>query len=85
MLLIFNKIDVYSWAEKQEFDPMPSSSENVSLDELKRTWMAKANAPCVFISAKQKANIDEFRGILYDIASSIHKKRYPFNNFLYHI
>lgn len=85
ILLIFNKIDAYSWAEKQEFDPMPSSSENVSLDELKRTWMAKANAPCVFISAKQKANIDEFRGILYDIASSIHKKRYPFNNFLYHI
>jgi GTP-binding protein HflX len=82
-LLVFNKIDAYRWVEKDEFDAMPASKENYSLDELKRTWMAKSNAPCVFISAKQKSNLDEFRMQLYQIAKGIHQVRYPKDNFLY--
>jgi GTPase len=82
-LLVFNKIDAYQWVEPSEFDLLPVGKENFSLDELKRTWMAKANSPCVFISAKHKSNIDEFRKALYDISRNIHQARYPKDNFLY--
>jgi GTP-binding protein HflX len=82
-LLVFNKIDAYSWVEKDEFDAMPVSKENYSLDDLKRTWMAKSNSPCVFISAKHKTNIDEFKKDLYTIIADIHRVRYPKDNFLY--
>ena len=82
-LLVFNKIDAYSWVEKNEFDAMPISKENYSLEDLKQTWMAKSNSPCVFISAKYKSNLDEFRMKLYDVAKDIHQFRYPKNNFLY--
>ena len=82
-LLVFNKIDAYQWVEKDEFDAMPIGKENFSLDDLKRTWMAKSNSPCVFISAKHKTNVDEFRKSLYDIVKEIHRVRYPKDNFLY--
>lgn len=83
MLLVFNKIDAYKWVEKDEFDAMPVGKENFSLEDLKRTWIGKVNTPSVFISAKQKTNIDEFREILYSITKEIHTKRYPFDTFLY--
>jgi len=82
-LLVFNKIDAYKWVEKSEFDAMPVTKENYSLSYLKQTWMAKSNSPCVFISAKQKGNIDEFKQKLYTLISDIHRVRYPKNNFLY--
>ncbi|HDP54220.1 MAG TPA: GTPase HflX [Bacteroidetes bacterium] len=82
-LLVFNKIDAYEWIEKSEFDAMPVTKENYSLSYLKQTWMAKSNSPCVFISAKQKGNIDEFKQKLYSLISDIHRVRYPKNNFLY--
>jgi GTP-binding protein HflX len=82
-LLVFNKIDAYKWVEKDEFDAMPMSKENFSLDDLKQTWMAKSNSPSVFISAKHKANIEEFKQKLYDMAKEVHQVRYPKDNFLY--
>lgn len=82
-LLVFNKIDAYEWIEKSEFDAMPVSKENFSLEDLKRTWMAKSNSPCVFISAKHKTNVEELRVLLYNLAKDIHGARYPKDNFLY--
>ncbi|MDY0254277.1 MAG: GTPase HflX [Tenuifilaceae bacterium] len=82
-LLVFNKIDAYEWVEKSEFDAMPVSKENFSLEDLKRTWMAKSNSPCVFISAKHKTNVEELRVLLYNLAKDIHGARYPKDNFLY--
>lgn len=82
-LLVFNKIDAYQWIEKSEFDAMPETKENFSLEDLKRTWMAKSNSPCIFISAKHKSNIDEFKQELYNLISDIHTERYPKDSFLY--
>lgn len=82
-LLVFNKIDAYQWIEKSEFDAMPETKENFSLEDLKRTWMAKSNSPCIFISAKHKSNIEEFKEKLYNIISDIHRVRYPKDSFLY--
>ncbi len=82
-LLVFNKIDAYEWVEKSEFDAMPVTKENFSLEYLKRTWMAKSNSPCVFISAKHKTNVEELRVLLYNLAKDIHGARYPKDNFLY--
>ena len=82
-LLVFNKIDAYQWEVKNEFDPMPVERKNFSLEDLKKTWMAKANSPCVFISAKHKANVEEFRQKIYGFAKDIHRVRYPKDNFLY--
>ena len=82
-LLVFNKIDAYEWIEKSEFDAMPVSKENFSLEDLKRTWMAKSNSPCVFISAKHKTNVEELKVLLYNLAKDIHGARYPKDNFLY--
>lgn len=82
-IMIFNKIDSYSFIEKDPFDLTPSTKENISLDELEKTWMAKANAPAIFISAKVKVNIDEFRRLLYEEVKKLHVIRYPYNKFLY--
>jgi GTPase len=82
-LLVFNKIDAYKWEPPDEFDPGIEENKSLSLDELKRTWMAKDNAPCVFISAKDKTNIEEFKGRLYQMAREIHVKRYPYDKLLY--
>jgi GTP-binding protein HflX len=83
ILLVFNKIDAYSYREKEEDDPSPKTKENFSLTDWKRSWMARDGYPAVFISAKKKTNIDELRNILYDKVRAIHVKRYPYNNFLY--
>ncbi|MDP4292704.1 MAG: GTPase, partial [Bacteroidota bacterium] len=81
--MIFNKVDAYSFVQKDEDDLTPVEKENLSLEELKSTWMAKANAPCLFISATKKINIQEFRDLLYEEVRRLHVQRYPYNNFLY--
>ena len=87
-MMVFNKIDAYTWVEKEADDLTPMTKENVSLEELKRTWMAKreefATAP-LFISAKKKENIDELRQVLYNNVRALHVQKYPYNDFLYPI
>ena len=81
--VIFNKIDAYTYIKKEEDDLMPATRENLSLDDLKRTYMASTDAPCIFISALDRQNIDKLRQDLYSMVREIHAGRYPFNNFLY--
>src|SRR5574344_699051 len=82
-MIVFNKIDAYSWVEKEEDDLTPATKENVSLEELKRTWMAKMEDNCLFISAREKQNIDELREVLYKRVRELHVQKYPYNDFLY--
>ena len=93
-MLVFNKIDAYSWTPQDEDDLTEPTRENISLDELKRTWMAKVSekgrvkseefAPApLFISAKQKENIEELRTVLYKKVRELHVQKYPYNDFLY--
>ena len=81
--VIFNKIDAYSYKEYDEFSLEPKSKENLTLDELKKSWIAKEKTPCIFISAKQKLNIEKLRNDIYKMVAEIHAGRYPFNNFLW--
>lgn len=80
--IVFNKIDAYSFVEKEEDDLTPRTKENFTLEELKNTWMGK-DQKCVFISARNKVNFQEFKSLLYEEVKSIHVKRFPFNDFLY--
>lgn len=82
-MIIFNKIDAYSWIEKEPDDLTPATKENVTFDELKRTWMAKLDEDCIFISAREKQNINEMRDILYKRVRQLHVQKYPYNDFLY--
>ena len=82
-MIIFNKIDNYTWVEKEEDDLTPATRENVTLEELKRTWMGKLSDSCLFISAKRLENIDELRDILYKKVRELHVQKYPYNDFLY--
>jgi GTP-binding protein HflX len=82
-ILLFNKIDAYSFVQKDPFDLTPATKENLSLDDLKKTWMNKAHYPAVFMSAVEKINLEEFKSILYEEVKKIHVKIYPYNNFLY--
>ena len=84
-LLVFNKIDAYTWTPQDEDDLTAPTRENISLDELKKTWMAKLQGDCLFISAKQKENIDELRKTLYMRVRELHVQKYPYNDFLYQI
>ncbi len=81
--IIFNKIDAYTYIKKDEDDLTPATRENLSLGDLKRTYMASTDAPCIFISALDRQNIDKLRQDLYSMVREIHAGRYPFNNFLY--
>lgn len=81
--IIFNKIDAYSYIKKDEDDLTPKTAENFSLDELKKSWIGKNNLACIFISAKEKDNIEEFKKLVYDKVREMHSIRYPYNNFLY--
>ena len=83
VFLIFNKIDAYTFVRKDEDDLTPATRENLSLEDLKQSWIAKANTPCIFLSAREKVNIEKFRRDLYGMVREIHAGRYPFNNFLY--
>ena len=82
-MIIFNKIDNYHWLEKESDDLTPETKENVTLEELKKTWMARLNDNCLFISAKEKENVDEFRTVLYKKVRELHVQKYPYNDFLY--
>ncbi len=82
-MIIFNKTDAYTWIPKDEDDLTPVLKENIPLEELKRTWMAKLNNDCIFISATQKHNIEELRNVLYKKVRELHVQKYPYNDFLY--
>ena len=89
-MLVFNKIDAYTWVEKETDDLTPVTKENLTLDDLKQTWMARSGEnqhylECLFISAKQKENIDTLREILYKRVRELHVQKYPYNDFLYTI
>ena len=83
MIIVFNKTDAFSYIEKDADDLTPRTKENISLEELKTTWMAKMNDNCIFISAKEKQNIDELKEMLYNKVKEIHVTRFPYNDFLY--
>ena len=83
MILVFNKIDAFTYTPKDPDDLTPKTRENISLDEFKQMWMAKMNNNCVFISAKDKTNIDELKDMLYEKAKEIHTERFPYNDFLF--
>ncbi|MDR1517155.1 MAG: GTPase HflX, partial [Dysgonamonadaceae bacterium] len=82
-IVVFNKIDAFSYIAKAEDDLSPKSRENISLEELKKTWMAKMRGNCIFISAKEKLNIDALKSLVYNKVSEIHTSRFPYNDFLY--
>lgn len=83
-ILVFNKVDAYSFTEKEEDDLTPRTRENVSLEELQETWMAKAdNVTCLFISVNEKLNWEVFKSTVYQKIRELHIKRYPYNDFLY--
>jgi GTP-binding protein HflX len=82
-MIVFNKIDAYSYIEKAEDDLTPKTKENITLEELMNTWMAKLDANCFFISAKEKTNMDELKNIIYNKVKELHVQKYPYNDFLY--
>ena len=82
-MIVFNKIDAYSWTEKEPDDLTPEKKENISLESLKKTGRARMNDNCIFISAREKQNIDELRDILYKKVRELHVQKYPYNDFLY--
>lgn len=83
MIMVFNKVDQFSYVPKDEDDLTPRLRENIPLDELKETWMARMSGNCVFISAKNLTNIDELKQLVYKKAHAIHTERFPYNDFLY--
>jgi len=84
-ILIFNKIDAYTYVKKAEDDLTPKTKENRTLEELKNTWMAKLNENCLFISAREKENIEELKELLYNRVKELHVQRFPYNDFLFQI
>ena len=83
VILVFNKMDAFSYIKKDDDDLTPLVKENISLEEIKNTWMKNLNNRCLFISAQKKVNIDEFKKTLYDFVKELHIKRYPYHNLLY--
>lgn len=82
-IVVFNKIDAFTYKPKDDDDLTPATRENMSLDELKATWMAKMNDNCVFISAKKQINIEELKAMIYEKAKEVHMTRFPYNDFLF--
>ena len=82
-VVVFNKVDAFTYIPKEEDDLTPMKRENISLDELKKTWMAKLHDDCIFISAREKTNIDDLKALFYDRIKAIHIQRYPYNDFLF--
>ena len=83
VIIVFNKIDAFTYVEKAADDLTPRTRENVSLDELRATWMAKMAENCIFISARERTNIDELKDLLYRRVKEIHTARFPYNDFLF--
>lgn len=84
-MIVFNKIDAYTYVEKAEDDLTPRTKENITLEELMRTWMARLNDNCIFISAKEKENMEELKTLIYNKVRELHVQKYPYNDFLYQI
>lgn len=82
-MMVFNKIDAYSWVEKDADDLTPKTRENISLDELMKTWMARLGDDCFFISAKEQTNVPELKKLLYRKVRELHVQKYPYNDFLF--
>ena len=82
-LLVFNKVDAYTWQEKEADDLTPMTKDNVSLDELKNTWMARLGDDCIFISARERQNIEALKQLLYTRVKQLHVQKYPYNDFLF--
>ena len=82
-IVVFNKIDNFTYVPKEEDDLTPVLRENLSLQDLENSWMARLGEDCIFISARQKENIDALRALMYDRIKAIHIKRYPYNDFLF--
>lgn len=82
-IMVFNKIDNYRFTEKEVDDLMPPTRENISLEQMMQSWMGKTNAPCLFVSAREKTNLESFRQLLYSHIARIHKERYPYDTFLF--
>ena len=83
VLLVFNKMDAYTWTEKDPDDLTPPTRENVSLDALRRTWMARMGEGCIFISARERLGIEELKDLLYKRVRELHVQKYPYNDFLF--
>ena len=82
-LMVFNKIDAYTWTEKDPDDLTPATKENISLEQLKNTWMAKMGGDCIFISARERENIDDLKDLFYERIKQMHTQKYPYNDFLF--
>jgi len=83
VILVFNKIDAFTYTKKDEDDLTPTTRENLSLEDIKNTWMKSLNNKVLFISAQEKENIDEFKKSVYELVKELHVKRYPYHNLLY--
>ncbi|MBO4453982.1 MAG: GTPase HflX [Paludibacteraceae bacterium] len=82
-IVVFNKIDAFNYTPKEEDDLTPIQRENLSLDDLRRSWMSRLGEDCLFISARERTHIEELRQVMYDRIKAIHVKRYPYNDFLF--
>ena len=82
-LLVFNKVDAYRWVEKDEDDLTPATKENISLDQLMNTWMARLGHDCIFISARERSNIEALKELMYNRVRELHVQKYPYNDFLF--
>ncbi|MBQ2786372.1 MAG: GTPase HflX [Bacteroidaceae bacterium] len=83
MMVIFNKVDAFTYVPKDEDDLTPKTRENITLEDLKQTWMSKLTDNCIFISAREKLNIDTLKELLYKRVCELHVQKYPYNDFLY--
>ena len=83
VMVIFNKVDAYTWVEKDADDLSPVTRENISLEDLSHTWMTRLEGACLFISAKERKNIDTLKQVLYDKVRQLHVQKYPYNDFLF--
>ena len=83
VIVLFNKIDAYTWIPKEADDLTPATRENITFDELERTWMGRLNGECLFVSALKKTGIENMRKVLYDRVKQLHVQKYPYNDFLY--
>jgi GTP-binding protein HflX len=82
-MIVFNKVDAYTFVQKAEDDLTPRTKENLTLEELMKTWMAKLNDNCIFISARERTNLEELKQIIYNKVRELHVQKYPYNDFLY--
>ena len=83
IIVLFNKTDAYTWIEKEADDLTPMTRENITMEELQRTWMGRLNGECLFVSALKKTGLEEMRKTLYDRVKQLHVQKYPYNDFLY--